>query len=218
MSQWSQMSKRFDEWTSPLRPSIEDVAMFSNQLSTNGKNLLLGVTSELMPMADIAVDNDPAVIQMQPKAILADWADLPFGPTFDAVMGDGCLTAFQGGQDLFFQQMKKVIKPGGRLILRVFISPDTKESLEAVLKDKDKMGFHAFKWRIAHTMAHPMVRIKDLYNVIKPIWDHPTLSIYKDSDLVYYFPKLSLLPIYHHIQFGKSYELSERCPVITWNF
>ena len=79
------------------------------------------------------------------------------------------------------------------------------------------MGFHAFKWRVAHAIANPYVRVKDLYQVIKPVLDHPTLEPYRESDLIYYFPKLSELPAWDQIQFSSSYELAERCPVITWS-
>ncbi len=219
MNQWTKMSKRFDEWASPLRPSPEDVAMFKNQLMESDQTLLLGVTSELQPLANITIDNNPQVVeQSKAHTILGDWRDLPFESKFDALLGDGCLTVFQGSTELFFQQAKKALKPKGRLILRLFISPERKEDLQSVIKEKEKMGFHAFKWRIAHALADPYVSVKTLYQVIKPIWDHPTLEVYQDSDLIYYFPKLSELPPWEHIQFGSSYELAQRCPIVTWKF
>ena len=150
--------------------------------------------------------------------MLGDWRDLPFESEFDALIGDGCLTVFQGSPEVFFEQAKKALKPNGRLILRLFISPERKESLQSVLKEKHTMGFHAFKWRVAQSLADPYVSVKTLYQVIRPIWDHPTLEVYENSDLIYYFPKLSELPRWDHIQFASSYELAERCPVITWKF
>ena len=215
---WAKISARFNEWTAPLRPSPEDVEMFKKQLGAQSRTLLLGVTCELQPLAAIAVDNNPKVIEIHhAHAILGDWKDLPFESEFDAVIGDGCLTVFQGPPEIVFQQAKKVLKKNGRLSLRVFISPELKEDLDFVLGKKEEMGFHAFKWRVAQAMAAPYVRVKDLYQVIKPVYDHPTLEFYRESDLIYYFPKLSELPPWDEIQFGSSYELAERCPVITWS-
>ncbi len=218
MDQWVKMSQRWaNEWTSPLRPSPEDVAMFKNQLIEGDQTLLLGVTKELQPLATIAIDNNPQVIELfRAPAILGDWRDLPFESKFDALIGDGCLTVFQGSPEVFFEQAKKALKANGRLILRLFISPERKEPLESVLKEKHTLGFHAFKWKVAQALADPYVSVKKLYEVIRPVWDHPTLEVYQNSDLIYYFPKLSELPPWDHIQFGSSYELAERCPVVTW--
>src|SRR5690606_25509904 len=151
-----------------------------------------------------------------PNAILADWADLPFQSEFDAVIGDGCLTVFQGSPKSFFDQVKKVLKPNGRLILRLFISPEEKEETQSVLQEKEKIGFHAFKWKVAHTLANPYVPVKQIREVIRPVWNHPTLNVYEHSDLIYYFPKLSELPAWESIQFATSYELADRCPIVTW--
>lgn len=214
---WAKISERFGEWTSPLRPSPEDVEMFQNQLEPNSKTLLLGVTSELQPLASVAVDHNARAIEVhRSHAVLGDWKDLPFGPEFDAVIGDGSLNVFQGTPELFFQQAKKVLKKKGRLVLRVFISPESREDLRGVLEKKGEMGFHAFKWRVAQALANPYVHVEDLYRVMRSVSDHPTLELYRGSDQIYYFPKLSELLLWHQIQFGSTYELAERCPVITW--
>jgi SAM-dependent methyltransferase len=219
MNQWLKFAERLGEWTSPLRPAPEDVEMYKNQLMAEDKTLLLGVTPELQHLASIAVDNNPQVVRIhRTRAVLGDWGNLPFASEFDAAIGDGCLTVFQGTPELFFQQTKKALKPNGRLILRLFISPEFREDVQSILKEKEGMGFHAFKWRVAHALANPYVPVRELYEIIRPIWDHPTLDVYHNSDLVYYFPKLSELPAWDHIQFGTSYELAERCPVITWKF
>jgi SAM-dependent methyltransferase len=218
LDQWAKMSERFDQWGPPLRPTPEDVGMFKNQLREGDRTLLLGVTPELQPMASLAVDHNPKVIELhRANAVLGDWGDLPFESAFDALIGDGCLTVFQGAEWRLFQQVKKALKPNGRLIMRVFISPESKEDLQSVLAEKGRIGFHAFKWRVAQALANPYVPVREIYEVIKPVWDHPTLAVYEHSDWIYYFPKLSELPPWDHIQFGRSYELAERCPVITWD-
>ena len=192
--------------------------MFKSQIKLNSRTLLLGVTPELQSLATLSVDNNPRAIEVhRATAILADWGDLPFDAEFDAAIGDGSLNVFQGSPELFFQQSQKVLKKNGHLTLRVFISPESKEDLKYVLEKKEEMGFHAFKWRVAQSLANPYVTVKDLYRVIKPIYDHPTLELYRESDHIYFFPKLSELPPWDKIQFGTSYELADRCPVITWN-
>lgn len=218
MDQWAQIFHRLDEWTSPLRPSLEDISLYKKYLNPGAKVLLLGVTPELMPFANIAIDNNPKLIVLHgPKAVLGDWNDLPFDQEFDAVIGDGCLTVFQGTPARFFEQIRKVVKKGGSITLRLFVSPEKKESYDEVLNAKNLMGFHAFKWRVAHTLADPYIPVKELYKAIFPIWPHPTLEVYRESDLIYYFPKLSELPPASHINVPSSYELADRCPIVTWN-
>lgn len=217
MDQWTQMLRQFEKWGSPLRPCPEDVQMYKKQLKKKDKVLLLGVTPELMPLANIAVDHNPHAVKIGgDKAMLCDWTDLPFEQEFDAAIGDGCLTVFQQPPECFFEQIKKALKPEGRLILRLFISPETKEQLPDILKSKEMTGFHAFKWRVAHALANPYISVQEIYQTILPVWDHPTLDVYRNSPLVYYFPKLSELPVWTQIEFGSSYELAERCPVVTW--
>jgi SAM-dependent methyltransferase len=218
MDQWTRIIQNFDQYASPLRPSQEDVSLYKAQLKPDDRVLLLGITSELIPLATVLVDHNPKLIEQlqSPQAVLGDWSDLPFQSEFDAVIGDGVLTVFQGTLVHFFEQVRKVLRKGGSMTLRLYISPETKEDYEDVLRTKKKTGFHAFKWRVAQVLANPYIRVKDLYNAVLPVWDHPTLQFYQDSDLVYYFPKLSELPAYDQIQFPSSYDLAERCPVVTW--
>lgn len=93
MEQWEMMLKQFDQWGSPLRPCADDVEMFKKELRKGDRVLLLGMTPELIDLADLAVDNNPHAVKLGgSKAVLADWGDLPFEGEFDAVIGDGCLT------------------------------------------------------------------------------------------------------------------------------
>ncbi len=217
MELWGKIAKRFDEWGAPLRPSPEDVSLFKMEIKPGSRTLLLGVTAELKSLATIAIDNNPQMIKQYPEnAILGDWSNLPFENEFDTVIGDGCLTVFQEKPELFFQQIKKALKNNGKLILRTFIAPEEKEDIHEILKNKEGLSFHALKWRLAQSLADPYIPVKNIYKILKPIYNHPTLDLYKGSDLIYYFPKLSELPKWDHIQFATTYELSDRCPLITW--
>lgn len=185
-----------------------------------GKRLLLGTTPELRKLAAVAVDSDPVAVKNRgPGVELGDWRALPFDDaSFDAVIGDGCLNIFEGDPAQFFLEMRRVLRPNGRLILRVFISTEVREPLERVLEEKDRQGFHAFKWRVAMSLANPLVAVKDIYDTIAPVWPHPTLEVYRGSPAVYYFPCLRDLPTWTRIRFSHSYELSERCPILTWTY
>jgi len=214
---WSRFVEKPDIWKAPLRPSPEDILHFRSQLPSNSRTLLLGVTEELKPYATVAIDNNLNAVQANSTmAIFGDWADLPFESEFDAVIGDGCLNVFQGKPELFFQQMQKVLKKRGKLILRIFVSPEEKEQLNNVLQAKDQTNYHAFQLRVTNAMANPYVSLQDRCRAIKPIWDHPQLEMYKDSNIIYYHPKLSELPSWNAIQYSSSYELAEQCPIITW--
>ena len=216
---WTRLVEQPDLWNAPLRPSPEDVDHIRKQLLPDSRTLLLGVTSELQPFATIAVDNNIKAVQANPKiAVFSDWADLPFESEFDAVIGDGCLNVFQGTPESFFKQMKKVLKKPGKLILRIFISPEEREDLEMVLKTKELVSFDSFQLRVTNAMANPYVSVKDRYHAIKRVSDHPNLEFYQDSSLIYYHPKLSELPAWDTIQFSSSYNLAEVCPIITWTF
>lgn len=217
MDQWTEMASRWAEWGAPLRPTSEDVMSFRKAIRSN-RNLLLGATPELQQLAVAAVDSNIEAIRAHgAHGTVGDWRRLPFrSGTFDGVIGDGSLNVFEGAPpSTLFDEAKRV---GNQLILRVFVAPEIPESLGTVIDEKDKTNFHAFKWRVAMSLANPFVAVKDIYAVIKPVLGHPTLEVYKNSDAVYFFPKLSQLPTWTSIQYSSSYQLAERCPVITWTF
>ncbi len=217
MEYWEKIHSQFHLWTSPHIPNEDDVDAFARQLKESKDVLLLGLTEKLLPLATCAIDSNVThVNEVNGIATKGTWDALPFTETFDAIIGDGCLTVFQGPPALLFDQAMKALKPGGLFILRVFIAPNEKEDLGVVQSAREKMGFHAFKWRVAHCLANPYVAVKDLYTVLSPLCDHPTLEIYKDAHTIYYFPTLEDLPEWDAIHFNDSYELAERCPIITW--
>lgn len=219
MNQWDDMSKKWAEWGPPLRPTLEDVNLFKSQLPQKA-DFLLGVTPELQNLAETAIDNNPQAIEIhQAKAILADWREAPIrSASASLIIGDGSLNVLDDGCQRFFPEMQRILKSKGKLILRVFVSPENRDSLDQVLKEKDSYGFHAFKWKVAQALANPFVAVKTIYETILPVRNHPTLEVYKNSDAIYFFPKLSELPPYQQITYPISYELAERCPTITWEF
>ena len=216
---WTKFIENPHDWTSPITPSPQDVLHFKNQLKGDSRILLLGVTPALQSLANVAVDNNPVAVQYCSFAQLADWSDLPFDSEFDAVIGDGCLNIFQGGPELLFTQVKKVLKKsGGKLVLSVFVSPEEKEGLSYILQTKDDTNFHAFKLRVTQALANPYISVAERGRIMQKFSDHPNLNVYEGSNLIYYHPRLSELPPPNQISFSDSYELAERCPVVTWIF
>ncbi|MFH0934231.1 MAG: class I SAM-dependent methyltransferase, partial [Pseudomonadota bacterium] len=165
-SYWQGFAQRWNRLGSPLRPCAEDVENFRKAMNDDpGRSLLLGVTPELADLAPdlTAIDNSAAMIAAlwhgRHKAVLGDWLDMPFPPaSFDTLIGDGCLVllAQPGQHTRFFEQLARVIAPEGRILLRVFVNPELRETREQVCNDaltgKIK-GVHAFKWRLSMAIA-----------------------------------------------------------------
>ena len=166
--------------------------------------------------------------------------------SFDFVIGDGSLTmlSYPEGYIKFFAQIKTALKPSARAVFRAFVTPETAELRQSVMDAAfaGKIGnFHAFKWRLAMALVAerktPDIAVSDIYNAFQkevpdrqklvqatgwPKQDIDTIDVYRDSAAVYSFPTLSQLrqvvtagwreqPLVHG-----SYELAERCPVLTF--
>ena len=168
-SHWDDHARQWSRIASPLRPHADDEGNVRRALgNSGGLHLLLGVTPEYARMFDrvVAVDRSAAMIgalwqgDVSGKdAIQADWMHLPLRErSFDACIGDGCLNFFScpSQYGLFFHQVQRVLRSGGRFALRIFIRPDAGETCAAVCEHAMRAGigsFHAFKWRLAMAIA-----------------------------------------------------------------
>jgi SAM-dependent methyltransferase len=217
MNQWSELAKNWQQYESPLRPSPEDVAIFKQEVSGYPRVLLLGVTPELQSLCTLAVDNNPDAIQIHgpvEKSLLADWRQMPLpDASFDVIFGDGSLNVLNDGYRALFKEVKRVLRPGGKLILRVFTRPEL-----PITFNRDGLKFHAFKLGVSLALANPFVSVKDIQKTVKPLWDHPTMAFNRNSDAVYYFPKLSELPYFTSMKRPTTYQMAEHCPIVTWTF
>ena len=250
------MANQWNRLGPPLRPCHEDVENFRQLLGApEGLHLLLGITPELSDLAPhlIAVDNSAGMIgAVWPgnttghKAIQADWLDMPFADnTFDAVIADGSLTLldYPLQYQQLFSQLKRVIRPGGKLVIRIFASPDSGETCAAVCRDAmagQIAGFHAFKWRLSMALAaesqNPNLFVADtreIFNRLLPDreqlsrttgWnpeDIATIDFYHESPARYSYPTLPQLRRVLPQEFREtgllrgSYELAERCPILA---
>lgn len=240
-----------------MRPCGEDVENFRQAMGNDpGRCMLLGVTPELAGLSPAltAIDNSAAMIaalwtsrNISNPAILGDWLDLPFAArSYDTIIGDGCLVLLSHPvqHKRFFEQISRAISPGGKILLRVFVSPEQGESRELVcseaLNGKIK-GFHAFKWRLSMAIAsetadHNMSVAETCATFDRLIpdrqllasatgWsaeDIATIDIYRNSEACYSYPTLSQVRQTIHPSLKETglihghYELAERCPLLSF--
>ncbi len=252
---WQDFAKKWNRLGSPLRPCAEDVENFKLATGNDpGRCLLLGVTPELAELSPTltAIDNSAAMIgalwtsqRINHEAIHGDWLDLPFETaSFDTIIGDGCLTLLShpAQYERFFGQLHRVIAPGGKIALRLFVSPEQSESRELVCREalggKIK-SFHAFKWRLSMAIAsesadHNLAVAETCATFDRLIpdrkllasatgWhveDIETIDVYRNSEARYSYPTLSQVRKTLHPALKEtgllqgSYELAERCPIL----
>jgi SAM-dependent methyltransferase len=250
---WQNFAGHWNRLGSPMRPSAEDVAHFRAALGEMpGDCLLLGVTPELADLSTrlTAIDNSADMIgalwPQDKRAILGDWLDMPFGDaSFDNIVGDGCpvLLGFPRQQARLFAEAARLLKPGGKLLLRAFVCSAQAESPAQVChaaRQGNIKGFHAFKWRLSMAIASQTpgytfcisetLRTFDRHFPDRQqladatgwaMQDIATLDLYRDSTALYSYPPLSelrkLLPdmlVETGLMHGH-YELAERCPLLV---
>ncbi|MGP1678095.1 MAG: class I SAM-dependent methyltransferase [Burkholderiales bacterium] len=241
---------------SPLTPHRDDVENVRKALEHRiGLHLLLGVTPEYGILTEhmLAVDRRAAVISdlwvprfPERDAVHANWLQLPFREqTFAAVIGDGCLNALpyplQYGP--MFDQLRRVLKPGGRVAMRTFVTPALVETCEYVCRQAMSAAigsFHAFKWRLAMAMVgesgNANIRVADIHRRFGSLFpkrdalaaaagwaraEIETIEAYANSRIEISFPALSdvrqsFSPTFREIDlmYG-SYELAQCCPVFV---
>lgn len=241
---WPLHARQWARLGPPLRPTAEDMAVVAGQLR-GSRGLLLGVTPEVaaLPWAGalLAVDrSQPMIREVWPgpagaSVVCADWRWLPLASgRFDLVVGDGCASVFAwpGEYRALGAEMRRVLVAGGRLVLRLFTSPEAREDVRDLAGDLRAgrvRNFHAFKWRLAMALqpsTEAGVRLGDIWDAwrsIRPaeeIDGADTIDAYRGSDVRYSFPTLAQ----HRAALGQgfselacvtgSYELAERCPTL----
>jgi SAM-dependent methyltransferase len=252
---WDGLASQWNRLSSPLRPCAEDVEIMQRALVPGaGLTLLLGVTPELasLPGPLVAIDNNAAMIgalwprdHTAHRVIQGDWLTLPFAPhTFDAIIGDGSLTllSYPAQYERLFGQLERVVKPGGKILIRLFVSPELSETCEHVCHEalNGKIGsFHAFKWRLSMAIAAASpehnVSVAETHASFDRLlpdrhrlaavtgWnleDIATIDLYRGSSARYSYPTLAqvrqILPQgIKEIGLAQgSYELAERCPTL----
>jgi len=253
---WASFHRRWAHYTPPLRPNAEVAAAIRQAIAGHDERvLLLGVTPEYADAgADVtALDNSELMIgsvwpgdSPRRRAIQGDWLAMPFpGGAFTSAIGDGCLSAlaYPAGHRQLYEQLKRVLTPGGRVALRLFKMPDRAESLATVLaaaRAGEIRNFHAFKWRLAMALVgaarDPNLAVQAILSTFErefpdrrnlaaltgwPIEQIDTIDTYRGSREVYSFATFEqlcrALPagfIKPRLAAAGTYELAERCPLL----
>lgn len=249
---WADFARQWNRLGSPLRPCAEDVANIRRGMgSAPGRCLLLGVTPELADISPrlIAVDNCAAMIgalwNPGREVVLGDWLNLPFAEeSFDTIIGDGCLTllAHPGQHDCFFQQLDRILVPGGKALIRLFCGPQQAERRDFVCAEAAAgkiKSFHAFKWRLSMAIAADapdrnlcVAETCATFDRLIPDrtalaavtgWttdEIETIDLYRNSEARYSFATLeqvrgTIPPTLRETGLLQgAYELAERCPVL----
>lgn len=241
----------------PLRPHPDVVAAVKEQIKDRtGRTLLLGVTPELADVAPnlVAVDrNFSMIINVWPGntstrcAIVGDWRSSHFAPAvFSVCVGDGSLCGLEYPTEIaaLFNELKRILKKDGRIVCRLYVSPDTGETI-STLKESVMSGtvgnFHAFKMRLAMALAAlqpvPQICVESILNSFNELFKNrdelvritgwsreqiDTIDFYRGSDVVFNFPAADQLvsvvskicPSVRLVPSG-IYEMSERCPLLV---
>lgn len=254
---WDKYHSNWNELEAPLRPVQQTVGIMEREGGTSERDVvLLGVTPELAGLGRtlLAVD---ASLQMigalwkgdtpTRRAVVGEWSALPATDHgMDAIVGDGSLNVVDHSdvRQAILRESARVLRPEGRLAVRVFTSPVRREGLSGIKKEVLSgviENFHAFKWKLAMALAGadpnrsvPVSLIRDAANELFPDrallarstgWRHSsinTVDAYAGSQVVYSFPTRAQIVREASIAFKKVrlmrsgvYPLSERCPILV---
>ncbi|MEO8460024.1 MAG: class I SAM-dependent methyltransferase [Dokdonella sp.] len=261
---FSHIVPQWSNFGPPLRPWPEDTAVVQRLASTLGDDahvVVLGLTPEIVGCEwprDVklsAVDHSPAMIkQLWPaqngpanaEVILGDWCTMPFASgTIDLVAGDGCyvLQTYPDGYEALTREVHRVLRIGGRYVVRVFLRPDEPESVAniAIAFGRGEIGsVHALKLRLlaaVHGASGAGSRLDDVWQAWKSMPELPPLlagkrgwtieeiggvESYAGMDARYYLPTLaefrqriglSLREV--ECVIGRR-ELADRCPTLVF--
>jgi SAM-dependent methyltransferase len=249
---------------SPLRPLPDESAVVqrvADTLHAAAQVVVLGLTPEIIAChwpADIrltAVDHSPAMIRalwppekgpVNAQVMLANWCVMPIpSGTIDLVAGDGCYVVLPhpDGFASLTQEICRVLRPGGRFAIRVFLRPDTAETLAHIAQALSSGAIgsvNALKLRLLaalHGTSGSGTRLDDVFQAWKslpplaqqrvgqPGWTAEELvgiESYGGLESRYFLPTLaefraSLSPLLVEIEctYG-SHELADRCPTLVF--
>ena len=96
----------------PLAPNELEVKTYRDFIGDSSPVYLLGMTKELVPLCDIAIDLNPRDIGK--PTIKSDWGDL-HDFYVGAIIGDGIINLME------FKYIDKALKLADKLICRVFM-------------------------------------------------------------------------------------------------
>lgn len=242
----------------PLRPQ-EPVPSTVAALLPKGRRtrlLLMGVTPDYVDLTDdlTAIDWSAEMIAhvwpgdtQTRRAELGDWRSMPFeADQFDAAVGDNSMSllAYPGDLDQALGELRRVLRPGGRAVIRWFLAPDTAPTdteLVSFVDELDAEGADALRWRFAIDAVHSAdgqnVRVTEAYEKYTRLfpdleklaydkgWDagqQTRLELYRGSEMELAFPKREEMEAvarrhFDHIDYFPSgdYIMAEFAPLVV---
>jgi SAM-dependent methyltransferase len=248
----------------PLRPSADDTAVVQRVVADLGGGahaVVLGLTPEIIACTwptDItlsAVDHSPAMIRAlwppangpaNSRVVLSDWCAMPIpSGTIDLVAGDGCyiLQNFPAGYLALTREVRRVLRPGGRFVIRVFLRPERLESVTDIaraLAGGEIGSVHALKLRLLaalHGASGEGSRLDDVWQAWAPMssllpaqlagvrgWTAEEIvgiESYRGMDSRYFLPTLTelrqtLCAFFREVECAwVRHELADRCPTLV---
>ncbi|MBY6153566.1 class I SAM-dependent methyltransferase [Vannielia litorea] len=215
ISHWSQMGL-------PLRPLSPLPEHLGSLLPRpDAKVLNLGVTPDHYELGGdlTALDWSAEMIEHvwpgdteSRRAVQGDWRQMPFDDaSFDAVTGDNCLAmlAFPGCVAQALAEARRMLRPGGQAIFRVFLAAEPADD-DAALRAFGLAGcegsMDALRWRMVMAQSDPAgdanVRVGDGFALLDRLFsrdeltgahgftesDFARLEVYRDSETRFSFP------------------------------
>jgi SAM-dependent methyltransferase len=200
---WSDIAKQWSQVGPPLRPSPEDIDLFTAVVEKYSSDvaelraLILGVTPELYHLKwprdakVLAVDHTKAMIDViwpaTPQAVICgQWTDLPLETgSVDLALCDGGfqLLSHPDGQARLVRSLHRILAPAGCCVFRLFVPPEKKETADEVLADLSAAkisNLNILKLRLAMAMqidAGQGVQLANVWNEIHRVEpDFPALA------------------------------------------
>ena len=226
----------------PLRVDNCVVEKFKELIDETDSVLLLGCTKELYTVTkDVTVIdiNQQRINMFKPigKVVCGDWLNIIDELDFNIqyVIGDGSFNCLRFQEwPCLIHSVKKVLNPGGKIIVRIFETPANVDSLKNIkekIENKEIATFSELKWilamYLAYTNNHVVVEyIRDLFYLIfdkeklskQTGWSLEsinTIDAYENSKQIYCFPSERQIkkefPESKRIQV-LGYPMAERCP------
>ena len=252
---WTRHLRHWQLLGPPLRPHADVVEHVRTLIGAGSRCLLLGPTVEYAALGSNVISMDASFSMISGLwrsadssnlAIQSDWTSMPIAPrSITHVLGDG---SFNAVSTLVLaevlQEVARVLKTDGSLIVRVFCRPAAAEPVDDIQRDVllGKAGnFHALKWRVAMAALRDRASSDIAVSAIRDAviaqfpdrdalcrvtgWSRAevdTLDVYDGSGVVYNFPTEAAIFGLLQRSFAAveilrcgSYPLAERCPILV---
>ncbi len=265
---WGRVARMWSLLGPPLRPSPEDgefvrhaiEAWLATASSTQPVALVLGVTPELRAAAAhanarvIAVDRSQGMIRAvrtgakgeRDGVLCGDWRKFPLASkSVDLVLADGSFTllAYPAGGAEVCNELQRVLRSGGRCVVRCFVQTELHETVAQVFEDlsRGRIGnFRVLRWRLGMALqpdARSGVRVGQIWDDLLAAfpdldaladaqgWSREevkSIEFYRGSSERYSFPTLpEQIEWFQSSGFSTvrvdtpAYELGDRCPTLV---